>query len=76
MTDQISGQLEAFPAPLRAVTVTAFYEPGQGWHLTAMTRREGGTYVPADHYGRLTRPELVDVLLETAIRLLELGEDG
>src|SRR5215218_9970327 len=74
MAEHIDGQLEAFPAPLRAVTVTAYFEEGQGWHLTAMTRRQGGTYTPADHYSRLTRPELVDVLLETAFRLLELAD--
>lgn len=73
MTEPECEQLEAFPAPLRAVTVTAYFEPGQGWHLTSMTRREGSVYQPADHYSRLTRPELVDVLLETALRLLELA---
>ena len=65
-------QLEAFPAPLRAVSVVAWYEPLQGWHLEVMTRREGGTYHPTSSYDRLLRNELVDVMLVELVERLEV----
>ena len=74
MPEPIDGQLEAFPAPLRAVSVSAYYVERQGWVLASMLRREGGTYHPASQYERLTRDELVDVLLVEVLRLLELDD--
>lgn len=74
MSDEMPGQLEAFPAPLIAVSLTAWYEPGRGWSLRCSTRREGQGFSRANEYERLVRSELLDVLLEEAVGLLELSD--
>ena len=72
MPHELDGQLEAFPSPLRGVSLVAWYDEGYGWSLRSQARREGQPYVPGDTYERLTRAELLDVLLVVAIEQLEL----
>lgn len=72
MPIELDGQLEAFPPPLRGVSLVAWYDEGYGWSLRISTRREGTVYAGGGTYERLTRAELVDVLLISAFEALEL----
>jgi hypothetical protein len=73
MTD-VPGQLEAFPPPVTAVSVNAYYDPHEGWALVARTRRTGLGWSTEQRYDRMLRPELVDVLLQVVIELLEMAD--
>ena len=54
------------------MSLVAWYDEGYGWSLRSQARREGQPFVPGDTYERLTRAELLDVLLVVAIEQLEL----
>jgi len=71
---EIEGQLIAFPSPLTGLQLTAYYSEGDGWALTVAQRRVGTGWSTAERYDRMIRPELLDVLLEAAIRILELAD--
>jgi hypothetical protein len=71
---ELDGQRALFEPPLMGVSLVVWHEPGYGWSLRAQQRREGGAFAPGDTYVRLTRGELLDVLLEVAIDLLEMRD--
>jgi hypothetical protein len=70
----IEGQLEAFPPPVTAIAVNAYYDQGEGWALVARTRRTGLGWSTEQRYDRMIRPELVDVLLAVVVELLDLAD--
>jgi hypothetical protein len=74
MSEPLDGQLVAFPPPVNAVSVNAYYDKAEGWALVARTRREGAGWSTEQRYDRMLRPELVDVLLSVVIELLELAD--
>lgn len=71
---ELDGQLEAFPSPLRGLTVVMWYDDGYGWSVRVATRREGQAFTPGETYERLDRPEAVDVLLEATLAAIAAAD--